>query len=156
MDLKEIKSILRMMDDHHLVEFSLERKGERLLLRKAGADTPPAVTSHVVVPNFTAPPAPAPAAPAPAAAPAEPAEETGVQVIASPMVGTFYAAASPESRPYVSIGAAVAPESVVCIIEAMKIMNEIKAEVSGTITQVCVKNGQSVEFGQPLFKVKVE
>jgi acetyl-CoA carboxylase biotin carboxyl carrier protein len=83
-------------------------------------------------------------------------DEPGVQVIKSPMVGTFYRAASPDAKPFVAEGAMVTPETVVCIIEAMKLMNEIHAEVKGTVLAALVENGKSVEYGQPLFKVKVD
>ncbi|NLF38529.1 acetyl-CoA carboxylase biotin carboxyl carrier protein [bacterium] len=156
MDLKEIKQILRMMDLHGLVEFTLERKGEKLSLRKPGSGVE-AAPGQMAIP--AAPPAPAavqPPAPPPApAAPPAPAEDDKLHVITSPMVGTFYAAPSPDSPTFVSIGTQTGPDTVVCIIEAMKIMNEIKADVSGTVEQVCVKNGQPVEFGQPLFRVRL-
>jgi acetyl-CoA carboxylase biotin carboxyl carrier protein len=86
--------------------------------------------------------------------PAAPAEESGITFIKSPMVGTFYRAASPESKPFVDVGGKVAETSVVCIIEAMKIMNEIQAETKGTILEILVESGQPVEYGQRLFKVK--
>jgi len=86
--------------------------------------------------------------------PAAPAEEAGISVVKSPMVGTFYRAPSPESPVFTDVGKKVNAESIVCIIEAMKVMNEIHAEISGTITEVLVENGDSVEYGQPLFKVK--
>ncbi|HAU36722.1 MAG TPA: acetyl-CoA carboxylase biotin carboxyl carrier protein, partial [Phycisphaerales bacterium] len=87
-----------------------------------------------------------------APAPAKPAEN--LLEVKSPMVGTFYAAPSPDSEPYIAVGQAISDDSVVCIVEAMKVMNEIKAECAGTITEVCVKNAQPVEFGQVLFRVK--
>ncbi len=96
--------------------------------------------------------APVAGAAGPAAAPAE---DAGLVPIRSPMVGTFYAASDPESKPYVGPGSEVGPESVVCIIEAMKVFNEIKAEMAGTIEKVMVQNAQPVEFGQPLFMVRV-
>src|SRR5690606_36147559 len=104
------------------------------------------------------PAAPVAAAPAPQAAPAAPAapagDEAGVTYIKSPMVGTFYKSASPESKPYVEPGSKITESSVVCIIEAMKIMNEIQAETKGTIVEALVENGAPVEYGQRLFKVK--
>ncbi|MEY3958613.1 MAG: Biotin carboxyl carrier protein of acetyl-CoA carboxylase, partial [Verrucomicrobiota bacterium] len=99
-----------------------------------------------------APPAPTPAAPAPAA-PA--AADPGVKIITSPMVGTFYAAPSPDNPPFVTVGSPVKPDSVVCIVEAMKVMNEIQSELTGTVVECLVASGTSVEFGQPLFRVKV-
>jgi acetyl-CoA carboxylase biotin carboxyl carrier protein len=105
-----------------------------------------------VAPATTVPAAvPAPAPPGPAKEP----EDDSLHVITSPMVGTFYGAPSSDSEPYVRNGSSISADSTVCIVEAMKIMNEIKAEVSGTIEQVCVKNGQPIEFGQALFKVRL-
>jgi len=160
MDLKEIKQLLRLMDERGLTEFTLERDNEKLVLRREGHG-PTVVQSSAPVGTLISPPpqvvpaaaAPAAPPPTPAAAPAE--EEAGLETISSPMVGTFYAAPNPDSAPYVQVGASVGPDTVVCIIEAMKIMNEIKAEMNGTIAQICLKNGQTVEFGQALFKVRV-
>jgi acetyl-CoA carboxylase biotin carboxyl carrier protein len=158
MELKEIKQILKLMDEHGLAEFTLERDGEKLIIKSQTgvAGTPAVVTPQVVQPVVAPAPVVPEAAPPPAAAPAEEAAvDDSLQVITSPMVGTFYASPSPDSEPYVQIGASVSSESTVCIIEAMKIMNEIKAEITGTIMEVCAGNGQAVEFGQALFKVKV-
>jgi acetyl-CoA carboxylase biotin carboxyl carrier protein len=83
-------------------------------------------------------------------------QDTGLEQIKSPLVGTFYAAPSPDSEPFVEVGTKVESQTVVCIVEAMKVMNEIKAEINGTVVQILVKNGQAVEYGQPLFKVKPE
>jgi len=151
MDLKEIKQILKLMDAHGLTEFTLEKEDEKLLLRRDPVNPAPQQIIHA-----PAPVAAAPAAPAEAAAPAAPApsEDSKFITIESPMVGTFYTSASPDSESFVQVGASVGPETTVCKIEAMKIMNEIKAEVSGTIEQVCVQNGQTIEFGQALFKVR--
>jgi len=162
MDLKEIKQLLRLMDEHGLTEFVLERKDAKLSLKRGGKDehTPASMAAAPAPGMFSLPPAPsAPPAgiPAPPPAPSAPPppEDEKLAEIKSPMVGTFYAAPSPDSAPYVQPGAHVGPDTTVCIVEAMKIMNEIKAEVSGTIAQVCVKNGQPVEFGQTLFKVRL-
>jgi len=163
MDLKEIKQILKLMDTHGLTEFTLEKEDEKLVLRRdlhgtapqqvIGAPAPVPAVAPVAVPP-AAPAAAAPAAAAPAEQPAAPAEDSKFLTIESPMVGTFYAASSPDSEPYAQVGQSVSPDTTVCIVEAMKIMNEIKAEVSGVIEQVCVQNGQPVEFGQALFKVR--
>jgi len=154
MDLKEIKQILKLMDTHGLTEFTLEKEDEKLVLRRDLVGPAPQQIIHAPVPVAAAPVAAAPAAAAPAEPVAAPAEESNFITIESPMVGTFYAAASPDSEPYIQVGQSVGPETTVCIVEAMKIMNEIKAEVSGTIEQVCVQNGQPIEFGQALFKVR--
>jgi acetyl-CoA carboxylase biotin carboxyl carrier protein len=117
----------------------------KIHLKRGGAVISPA--------PVTAPASPV-AAPAASAAPAAAPADDKLVEIRSPMVGTFYAAPSPDSEPFARVGAAVSDDSVVCIVEAMKVMNEIKAEHSGTIVEVCVKNAQPVEYGQVLFKVK--
>lgn len=149
MDIKEIKAIVDLMKRAELTEFEIEEKDLKLRIKRRD-DSAPVVYGPVPVASA----APAPAAPAPtAAAPAPaPAKEEG-RFIKSPMVGTFYSAPSPESPPFVKTGDTVGPESVVCIIEAMKVMNEIKAETSGRLLEVLVKNGESVEYGQNLFKI---
>jgi acetyl-CoA carboxylase biotin carboxyl carrier protein len=155
MDLKEIKQILKLMDTHGLTEFTLEKEDEKLVLRRDLIGPAPQQIIQAPAPVAAAPVAAAPvAAPVEAAPAAAPAEESNFITIESPMVGTFYSAASPDSEPYTQVGQSVGPDTTVCIVEAMKIMNEIKAEVSGTIEQVCVQNGQPVEFGQTLFKVR--
>jgi len=150
MDLKEIKQILKMMDTHGLTEFTLEKEDEKLVLKRDLIGSAPQQIIQTSVPIAAAPIA-APVEVSPASAPAE---DSKFITIESPMVGTFYSAASPDSEPYTQVGQSVGPDTTVCIVEAMKIMNEIKAEVSGTIEQVCVQNGQPVEFGQALFKVR--
>jgi len=126
---------------------------------KAAAAKPAPAAAEPAAPASTPAPAPAPAAAAPgqpASAAPEPAaddDDTG-ETIDSPMVGTFYTASSPDAKPFASVGDHVDTESVVCIVEAMKVFNEIKAETSGTITKVLVENGQAVEFGQPLYVIK--
>ncbi len=156
MDVKEIKLLLKLMDEHGLTEFVLERADEKLMLKREGRGAAPA-PALVSLPAhaYAAPAAAAAPAPLPVAAPVEAKEDDTLRAITSPMVGTYYAAPSPDSEPYAHVGGHVGPDTVVCIIEAMKIMNEIKAELNGTIAQVCVKSGQPVEFGQVLFKVRV-
>ena len=145
MDLKEIKALIDLMQKNGLTAFEMEKDGFRISLAKETGYGPPLAY---------APPA-APAAPAPVeAAPAEAAPVVAGKEIASPMVGTFYASASPESPAFVTVGQQVTPDTVVCIIEAMKVMNEIKAEQAGTITEVAAENGQPVQFGQALFRLK--
>ena len=158
MDLKEIKQIIDLMKTSELTEFAVEEEGFKLKIRR-GSNGIPIVSSnqgsgapfHVAHQN-PAPVAPAPAAPAAPVAPA--AEEAGISYIKSPMVGTFYRSGSPESKPYVENGAKLTETTVVCIIEAMKIMNEIQAETKGVIVESLVESGQPVEYGQKLFKVK--
>ena len=145
MDLKDIKAIIDLMQKNGLTAFEMEKGGFRIALAKESALTP--AVSYA--------PAPVAAAPAPAAAtPAEAAPAASGKEIASPMVGTFYTSPSPESPAFVKVGQKVTPDTVVCIIEAMKVMNEIKAEVSGTITEVAAENGQPVQFGQALYRYK--
>lgn len=149
------------MKRSELTEFAVEEEGFKLKIRR-GTNGLPVVTSsrgsNTPFPGAdTAPPvAPGtpPASAAPTAAPGAAAEEAGITYIKSPMVGTFYRAASPESKPFIEVGAKVIENSVVCIIEAMKIMNEIQAEAKGTVVDVLVENGQPVEYGQRLFKIK--
>lgn len=150
MDIKDIKAIIDLMKKNSVSEFELEKQDFKIRLKRgvAGAGAQVGLEEASVVTYMA--PAPALAAPAVAVAPA-PSNELEVK---SPMIGTFYRAPSPESAPYVEIGTEVNPETVVCIIEAMKVMNEIKAEVKGVVTQVLVDNAKPVEFGQPLFKVR--
>jgi acetyl-CoA carboxylase biotin carboxyl carrier protein len=151
MDLKDIKAIIDLMRKNGITEFELEKEDFKVKLRRGL--TVPASAEDVVTPTYVvAPNAAAPAQMVQAAAPAP--VNTGEIEIKSPMIGTFYRAPSPEAPPYVEVGTEVNPETVVCIVEAMKVMNEIKAEVKGIITQVLLENGKPVEFGQPLFKVR--
>ena len=149
------------MKRSELTEFAVEEEGFKLKIRRGGNGLPIVSTSRGSNPPFvpvdTTPPMPLPAAtPAaplnPAATP--PKDEAGVTYIKSPMVGTFYRAASPDSKPFADVGTKVVENSVVCIIEAMKIMNEIQSETKGSVVEVLVENGQPVEYGQRLFKVK--
>lgn len=155
MDIKLIKQVVDLMKRSDISEFEFEEDGFKLRLSSQSAQAPQAPQAPQVIQAAPAHQAVAlaPAAAAePAAAP--PAEEKGMLVIKSPMVGTFYRASSPESPAFVDVGAKVTADSVVCIIEAMKVMNEIQAELGGIITEVLVENGDAVEYGQPLFKVK--
>lgn len=152
MDLKAIKQVVEMMKKSEISEFEIEEKDFKLRLSRKNGETQ---IIQAAAPIAAAPvAAAAPAAAAPAAPAAAPAEEKGISVVKSPMVGTFYSAASPESPAFTKVGAKVSADSIVCIIEAMKVMNEIQSELSGTITEVLVENGEAVEYGQPLFKVK--
>jgi acetyl-CoA carboxylase biotin carboxyl carrier protein len=160
-DLKDIKAIIDLMKKNSISEFELERQDFKIRLKRgfnggaAAVGGSPGVEESAVVsiPNVGTMLATQPmAVTAGAAVPG--ASVSNEIEIKSPMIGTFYRAPSPESGSYVEVGAEVTPESVVCIIEAMKVMNEIKAEVKGVITQVLVENAKPVEFGQPLFKVR--
>jgi acetyl-CoA carboxylase biotin carboxyl carrier protein len=155
MDIAELKKLVKLMNENDLVELEIEEQGSIVRLKKAGGGfqalppgQAPLMAAHAQAPL---------AAPAPAAAPAAPAgPPPGTEEIRSPIVGTFYRSASPENPAYVSVGDRVKPDTVVCIVEAMKVMNEIKAERSGEVVEILVENGQAVEFDQPLFRVKVE
>jgi acetyl-CoA carboxylase biotin carboxyl carrier protein len=157
-DLKDIKAILDLMKKNSVSEFELEKQDFKIRLKRGANGGNTGVQydeSQAVV--FTAAPAlsVAPPAGAPGSGSASAiAAPTNEAEIKSPMIGTFYRAPSPESVSYVEVGTEVNPDTVVCIIEAMKVMNEIKAEVKGVITQVLVENAKPVEFGQPLFKVR--
>ncbi len=160
-DLALVESLLRLMKESEATELDIDNQkaGLRVHLRR-GAAAAAAPVVHVLqgggmaaAPMAVAPTAPvAPAAPAAAPAPAGP--PPGTKEFKSPMVGTFYRSASPDAEPFASTGKNVKPDSTLCIIEAMKVMNEIKAECSGTVVEVLVENGAAVEFGQPLFLIK--
>ncbi len=148
-DVRRVRRLVELMKEHDLSEIDIREGETRIRLRRGGLVGEPMVT--MAAPHALA----GPAAGQAAAAPVEhaKAEESHIALITSPMVGTFYAASNPESPPYVKVGDHVGPETTVCIVEAMKVFNQIPAEVSGKIVAVLVENGQPVEFGQPLFKV---
>lgn len=151
LDIKLIKQVVDLMKRSDISEFEFEEDGFKLRLSSKGADGPQIIQA---VPAGQTP-APFPVAtPATGEADAISVEEKGISIIKSPMVGTFYSAASPESPAFVKVGSKVSNDSVVCIIEAMKVMNEIQAEMSGTISELLVENGEAIEYGQPLFKIK--
>ena len=153
MELKDIKAIIDLMKKNSITEFELEEKDSKLRLKRGlNGGTPVAQPVEEFVPMI---PVSAPIASSIASAPiSAPVANSGEIDIKSPMIGTLYRSPSPESAHYVEVGAEVNPDTVVCIIEAMKVMNEIKAEVRGVITQILVENGKPVEFGQPMFKVR--
>jgi acetyl-CoA carboxylase biotin carboxyl carrier protein len=152
-ELKDIKAIIDLMKKNSITEFELEEKDSKLRLKRGLNGALPAAQADDAVQMIPVPVA-APILPATVVSAAAPAVNSGEIDIKSPMIGTFYRSPSPESASYVDVGAEVNPDSVVCIIEAMKVMNEIKAEVKGVITQILVENGKPVEFGQPMFKVR--
>ncbi len=147
MNLKELKELITLMNEHQLVELELEREGMKVRLRKTGAggQGEGIVTERIVS---------VPSASAATAAGAEAAPKPSGLEIKSPMVGTFYRAPAPEAPPFMEVGQEIEPGQVLCIIEAMKLMNEIKAEVKGRISKILVENGQPVEYGQVLFLVE--
>ena len=151
MDIKLIKQVVDLMKRSDISEFEFEEDGFKLRLSSKGTDAPQIIQAAPAAQT----PAPSLVAAAPAGeAAAAPVEEKGISIIKSPMVGTFYSASSPESPAFVKVGTKVNNDSVVCIIEAMKVMNEIQAEMSGAITELLVENGEAIEYGQPLFKIK--
>jgi acetyl-CoA carboxylase biotin carboxyl carrier protein len=164
LDLKQIKQIIDLMKRSELTEFAVEEEGFKLKIRRGGnglpivttgrSSNPPFISGETTSPFPAAAPGGTPASIS-AGAPAVAQEEEGVSFIKSPMVGTFYRSPSPESKPFVEPGAKVVENSVVCIIEAMKIMNEIQSEAKGTIIETLVENGQPVEYGQRLYKIKL-
>ena len=153
-DVKKVRRLVELMQEFDLSVLDLTQGDQRIRLRRGAEPVVMAGGSAVSLPSLpaTVPGAASPSAPA-SMTPIEAAGET--VVIKSPMVGTFYTSPSPEAPPFVKIGDRVGPETTVCIIEAMKVFNEIPAEVSGTIAAVLVSRGDPVEFGQPLFKVSV-
>jgi acetyl-CoA carboxylase biotin carboxyl carrier protein len=158
-DLKDIKAIIDLMKKNSVSEFELEKEDFKIKLKRSangGAAAPVTYEEAPLVayaPPLALSPVPAVSA-ASASAAAASAANSGEQEIKSPMIGTFYRSPSPEAGPYVEVGMEVTPDTVVCIIEAMKVMNEIKAEARGVITQILIENAKPVEFGQPLFKIR--
>ena len=159
MDLKQIKQIIDLMKRSELTEFAVEEEGFKLKIRRGTNGIPVISAGGGTVSPFsigdTNPPLPLPSgtsATSPGTGSAA-KDEAGFCFIKSPMVGTFYRAASPESKPFADVGSKVVENTVVCIIEAMKIMNEIEADETGTIAKILCENGQAVEFGQPLFVI---
>jgi len=162
MNLDDIKQLLELVREHDLTEFELEQDGLKMRVRKAGQDVvvthaAPAPGHHVVhhAPAPVAMPAAPVAAPAASAAPAPVDEGTPLAVIKAPIVGTLYRAAEPGARPFAEVGTMVKKGQVLCIIEAMKLMNEIESEVDGEVVGVYVDNGQPVQFGDRIFTIKV-
>lgn len=170
--LREIKELIRTLDGSSLTHIELEREGERLILKKEQPFTAAAsIGGQATIDRYVTVPQPLSNLQVPVSSSTEAidsktsddashgtkektADEAGITFIKSPMVGTFYRAPNPDAPPYVNEGDAVQPDTVVCIIEAMKLFNEIVADVKGTIVEVLVQNGTLVEYGQPLFKVR--
>ena len=155
-NMDELRELIDLLRENGLAELELENEGFRVRLRRESGAVEPL---HAAAPP--PPPSPAPAPP-PASTPAHPgtqattaaAQDQDLHIIPSPIVGTFYRSPSPTADPFVKIGSNVEPESVVCIIEAMKLMNEIQAEATGEVVKIYVENGQPVEYGQPLFGIR--
>lgn len=143
-DIRKLKELVKLMVENDLSELDLKDQEETVSIKRHGQADPVVHHAPLVQPA---------AAPAQESAPAK-AEDDGLHAIESPMVGTFYSSPNPDSPPFVKIGDEVGPDSVVCLVEAMKVFNELKAECAGTIERVLVKNGEAVEFGQKLFLVR--
>ncbi|ARF15888.1 acetyl-CoA carboxylase biotin carboxyl carrier protein [Sporosarcina ureae] len=161
--IQEIREIIKLIDQSSIQKFSLESDGGKIKLEKNDGQAVTTVTETPQTPQAAPTPAPAapaaaPATPAPTAAPEAPAAEVvtdeTLHKITSPMVGTYYQASSPDAEAYVKKGDQVTAESIVCIVEAMKLFNEIESEVNGEIVEILVQDGQLVEYGQPLFLVR--
>lgn len=150
MDIEEIKTLTDLMVDHDLSEIMIRDGDKRIVIRRGDRGT-----THVVTSLPAALPQVVPQTEPPAGEAAPPKEDPDITKVASPMVGTLYSAPDPDAPPYVQIGDTVNPDTVVCIIEAMKVFNEIKAETSGTIESINVQNGEAVEFGQVILTVRV-
>ena len=156
MELKDIKELIALIRKNDLSEFSLEQEGFKITLKR-GYESQPLTAGLSYGPQLLGsgqlqlpPPGQgSPAQPAQAASQSETLRD-----LPSPMVGTFYAAASPEAPPFASVGQQITPDTVICIIEAMKVMNELKSEVSGTIVEIVAENGKPVQYGQPLFRLR--
>ena len=144
---KKLKELVKLMVDNDLTELDLQSESERVSLKRSAREPPVQCLSTPVPPK-------SPVAPPSTVNPVEVDQTKGMAQITSPMVGTFYTSPSPEAEPFVRVGDRVDPETVVCLVEAMKVFNEIKAETAGTIEKVMVDSGQAVEFDQPLFSVK--
>ncbi|MBU1702509.1 MAG: acetyl-CoA carboxylase biotin carboxyl carrier protein [Candidatus Eisenbacteria bacterium] len=158
MDVEELKRLIRLVEESQIDELEIRKLWSRVRITKAGAlglhpsradggGCPASEPMVVSVPSIVTPAAPAPVG-------KEPEVDEGLVPIVSPIVGTFYRAPSPDAAPYSDVGTRVSPGQVVCIVEAMKLMNEIEAEVSGTVERILVENTQPVEFNQPLFLVR--
>ena len=160
-DMQKIKRLIKIMKDNDLVEVEIKHGDDKICLKRS---QPQAVIGGTIaaVPllgqdaGSAASGSPSENGPVAAAAASAGQQSEGLVEIKSPIVGTFYATSSPDSEPYVELDSRVEPQTVICIIEAMKVMNEIKAETSGTIAEVAVSNGQAVEYGQVLFRVRPE
>jgi len=154
MDVENLKKIVEIMNDNDLAEVEIEEEGHRLRLRKTEKHVAPVAAAPVALPPPAAAPAAAPAAGGTPADGAAEGADAGLHTITAPMVGTFYRSPSPDADSYVEVGGRVTPDSVVCILEAMKVMNEIKAECAGEIVKILVQNAEAVEYGQALMLVR--
>ena len=156
MDFEEINQILAMMREHELSEFELERQGLKIRIKKEAGHMVVAPPQVVMTAPVAAASTPTDASPTPTAAPAASEDDGELEfaIVKSPIVGTFYRASEPDARPFADVGDTVKRNQVLCIIEAMKLMNEIESEYDGEVVKVYVENGQPVQFGERLFAIK--
>ncbi len=156
MDFEEINQILAMMREHELSEFELERQGLKIRIKKEAGHMVVAPPQVVMTAPVAAASTPTGASPTPTAAPAASEDDGELEfaIVKSPIVGTFYRASEPDARPFADVGDTVKRNQVLCIIEAMKLMNEIESEYDGEVVKVYVENGQPVQFGERLFAIK--
>lgn len=161
MNQKELKELIDFLVEKDITEFELERGDLKVRVKRGSEPIVVPVAAPAAAPVLSAPPAvPVAAAPsatpqaAPAAAPAEPAEETGLHIVKSPIVGTYYESPSPGSPPFIKVGDTVSAGQVLCIVEAMKLMNEIESDVAGEVVKILVTNNQPIEYGQSLFAIR--
>jgi acetyl-CoA carboxylase biotin carboxyl carrier protein len=158
MDLRKLKKLIDLVQESGIAELEITEGEERVRIARGGAvSVTPLTAAALPIAAVAAAPAAgapaAPAAPAPAAAPAEPPPGSEGHVVKSPMVGTFYRAPAPDAKPFIEVGGSVKEGQTLCVIEAMKLMNEIEAEVDGTVAEIFVQNATPVEFGEPLFRI---
>lgn len=150
-DLKQLRELMRAMKQLDVNELEIEQGEQRVYLRRGGEGAMTLPTPHAAGPVTLPPPPSAPASPEPAK---REEDDSDAHYITSPFVGTFYRAPAPDAPPFVEVGQKITPGQVLCIVEAMKLMNEIEAELSGVVLEILVENGKPVEFGERLFKVK--
>ena len=150
MDIRKVKKLIELLEESGIAELEINEGEESVRISRYSSSAPP------VPVNYAAPPAPAPAAAASAATATESEEESlpSGHIVKSPMVGTYYSSPSPGSKPFVSVGDSVSEGDTICIVEAMKILNQIEADKSGNVSQILVENGQPVEYDQPLFVIE--
>ena len=156
MKLDELRHLLQLLDEKEVAEFELEEEGMKLRIRKAAASASPVAPVPVAAAPAAGAAAPAASPPPSPAGPAAPAPEVddSLSLVTSPIVGTFYRASDPNSPPFVQVGDRVRVGQVLCIVEAMKLMNEIESEVAGEVVEVHHENGQPVQYGEPLFSIR--
>jgi acetyl-CoA carboxylase biotin carboxyl carrier protein len=147
LDLDQLRELIRLLDESNLTEIEVEHDDDRIRVRRDPAPVVGAAASQSAAPAMAATPTDHPKVPVPA-------DDDGAYVT-SPFVGTFYRAPSPEGDPFVDVGDSIVPSQVLCIVEAMKLMNEIEAEVAGTIVEILVENGKPVEYGDRLFRIEI-